>query len=112
MTLHPDLIALESGPPGSQPTLLHVASGRWPARIRAAPFMTIVNTAHFAIAVLAASILALTASRLKLAPFNRGHCQLLDLVLDEHEALELVFEPVEVLPRAIFGAVADRQLQD
>lgn len=72
MTLHPDLIALESGPPGSQPTLLHVASGRWPARIRAAPFMTIVNTAHFAIAVLAASILALTASRLKLAPFCIG----------------------------------------
>ena len=35
-------------------------------------FMTIINTAYFAIAVLAASIFAFTASRLKLAPFCIG----------------------------------------
>ena len=34
--------------------------------------MTIINTAYFAIAVLAASIFAFTASRLKLAPFCIG----------------------------------------
>ncbi len=71
--------------------------------------MLITNTAYFAIAVLAASIFAFTESRLKLAPFCIGGNstavmgQLLDLLLNEHEAPELIFELVEVLLRAVFG---------
>ena len=61
---------------------------------------------YLAIAACAAAIFAFTASRLKLAPLcikgevDRRHRQLLDLLLDENKAPELVLRPIENIFRA------------
>ena len=70
------------------------------------------SLAYLAIAARAAAIFSTKqTSPLKLAPFfprgdlDGGRGRLLQLLLDEYEAPELVLEPVEVLLRAFLGAV-------
>ena len=65
---------------------------------------------YLATAARAASILALTASRLKLAPFCIGGnstaviASFSTSLLDKYEAPEFVLEPIEVLLRSELGA--------
>ncbi|MBR0741339.1 hypothetical protein JQ581_30855 [Bradyrhizobium liaoningense] len=73
--------------------------------------MTIINAFYFAIAVLAASIFRLHGIEVEARALlhrrkrYRGHGQLLDLLLNEHEAPEFILGPIEILLRAISGAV-------